>query len=185
MTKRSLDGAEWIAERFAWTPDEDLRDIVFRTGVIVWAFSTIDYTLSELAFRASNHPDYIGVRDSYPASIEGRIKYWTALLNRPGPLRRYRKLGEPFLERYRKLRDLRHMMAHARLSPVLDHWVQYDRINRQPNGEVVYEYVRHTPADLRSKAASAARLSRICRRLYWRINRLDLLPRPDAMTQPP
>lgn len=175
----------WGAERFLWTRDDVLAEVVFHTGVVVWAFSTIDYSLSDIAFRASHHPSYADIRSNYPNSVEGRITYLKEALKRPGPLLPYRFLGGRFLERFRELRDLRHMMAHSRLSPVLDHFVQYERINRQPSGEVVHEYKKMPLDDLQQTAERAAGLSRACRRLYWRIGEMGLLPRVDAMTTPP
>lgn len=162
-----------------WQTKSLVDDAHLYRGAIVSAWANVDTSLMEITIRASCHPAYAGAREFYPSRFRDRIQYLRKILTMPGPLAEFRQLGEAVLKRYGADADLRNMMAHARMTQLLDWGVTFSGFMAKSGHEISQYRRRISREELEVIALRAARFSRAVRKLMTQVNVLNLLPPLD------
>jgi hypothetical protein len=157
---------------------EDIDRALLYRGAIVSAWANVEFSLIEIAIRASIHNAYLSRAGSYPKRHKDRIDYLRGVLELPGPLQKYSKLGTAVLDRFDQSADFRNIMAHARMTLVLDWGATFSLFQGKPgsNFEVLNRIVRLSYDQLLSHAKRATLFSRVVRMLVAQINAIKLLP---------
>jgi ribosomal protein L31 len=162
-----------------WQTKKSVEDALLYRGAIVSAWANVETTLIEIAIRASCHPAYAGVRDTYPWKLNGRISYLRLILGQPGPLHEFRSVGESVLKRFVESAELRNMMAHGRMA-MLAGWGPSLSVFRPASGhEIKYYTRRFFEGELERLARKATRFSRAVRYLHAQLNAREFLPPLD------
>jgi hypothetical protein len=149
-------------------------------GAIVSAWANVDTALIEVTIRASCHPAYADARADYPSKFKGRTRYLRKILSMPGPLSEFRGLGEAVLARYEAGSDMRNMMAHARVTQLLDRGATFSGFLAKSGHEISWYQRRFSRHELEAMAVRATRFSRAVLGLLARIDARELLPTLDA-----
>jgi hypothetical protein len=153
-----------------------MRRALLLRGAIVSAWAAIDTTMSEVALRASTSEHYSSISSRYPYSAESKAKFLRAVIEREGPMRRFKDTGQALLRQYEDLKDLRHQMAHASMR-ILPNWgVTFIDYRPTSEGTVTVRRHRYTLDQLNRLARKATRLSRIVQRAKAQIDSDGLLP---------
>jgi hypothetical protein len=159
-----------------WQTKESVEAVLLYRGAIISGWANVETSLIEVAIRASLHDAYLGHRDSYPSRFDGRISYLRAVLDLPGPLNNYSRLGHSILDRFTDAVDVRNIMAHARMS-LLPMWgATFHIFQPKSDIEINYRALRFSEEQLKMLAEKATRLSRVVRMLIAQIDARALLP---------
>jgi hypothetical protein len=157
-----------------WSPNKALRDANMFRGAIVGAWAYVETVLIEIAIRSSHMDEYCSIRETFPYRGDRRINYLRQMLRADGPFSRYQNLGMQFLSRYEATEELRHIMAHGRMT-VLGK-AEFTYFSFQKGRPIQKCSIRLTIAELEEKAREAARLSRLLQRLFWTVDNKGILP---------
>lgn len=177
-----------------WALDVNVEEVMKLRGAYVAAMATIETTLTELAIRASKHPQYAAVRPKFPSRRPDRIKYLRSVCERDGPLSAYRGFILGAVARFDAGLHFRDMLAHGRMQIISfssgDATIKLE--DYSADGEFIKFRVDNVQlSSLRARAHRMARLSRCVDFLYARLgDRLPLIegeyqgtkPLPDWIT---
>ncbi len=159
-----------------WQTRVSIDNALLYRGAIVAGWANVESSLIEIAIRASRHECYLGVRDQYPFKLKGLVAYLRKILEVPGPLNAYSRLGNAVLDRYIATEDLRNMMAHARMT-ILPKWGATFHFFQAESGlRINYRSHRLTEDQLMVFACKATRFSRAVRMLIAQIECRAILP---------
>lgn len=168
--------------RSRWSPTGEAGEVYLLRGVIVSAFAHADFLAMELAIRASAVPEY-GFKETPPSRTATRVKYLKRVADTEGPLSPFRPLLEALIRRLEEVAKVRHYFAHAKVQVLSGGWIVFEDYDVR-GAEITNTRKRHSPEDLRRIAFRAARFSRACAKLHYRLGTLKLLPSVDDVSGP-
>lgn len=99
-----------------WLTDTDMERILLFRGTFVSAAAQVETILTELAVRASYHPNYVDAREHFPRRRDDRIKHLRKLCILPGPLAPRAKRLDAIVQFYEASQTMRDRLAHARMT---------------------------------------------------------------------
>lgn len=173
-TKSQMRSA-YAIETNPWTTKGDVEAALLFRGTIVSAHGYIETRLAELSFRCSKSDEYRELRDKYPYTLDNRLEYLRNVFSIE-PLHIHHAIAEKFFKQVESGRELRHLMAHARMQ-VLPDWGVVFHGFKQPKGEPMqYRQDRMLLSDLERAAWRASKLSRACQRLADGLENLEIIP---------
>jgi hypothetical protein len=167
-------------ERNPWTTDVELLRVLQARGGYVAAMGHIETTLTELAIRASKHPAYGSIRQTFPTRRPDRLKFLQEVCERDGPLRPYRTLLRSIITRFEHGFEIRDYLSHGRMrilsGPGDDASLKFE--DYYANGAALaFRMHQTTCRRLEADAHRMAGFSRAVDRLYARLG-----PRLPAVT---
>jgi hypothetical protein len=157
-----------------WTSKPEIEDAMFYRGVIVSAFAQIETRLGELAIRASLLPQYLEIGERFPFTAEKRVAFLRKAFALD-PLAPYGEIAIGFLDRFRDIAGLRHMMAHGRMQ-VLGGQITFHDFPQSDGTAISTRRQPFVFAGLEVLAWRSAKLARIGHRLSGRLDGLNILP---------
>lgn len=159
-----------------WTEEQALRDALFWRGTFLSAWAYVETVLLEIAMRSSIEDAYRGFRDTYPYKMSGRLQYLRRILREPGPLSAYRSRGEQLVDSFEAGAELRHKLAHGRMTMTQAEWIRFDWFNPQKGGEIVtYGWEIMGLSKLAAEASRASSVSRTAQAALAKVNSRELL----------
>jgi hypothetical protein len=158
-----------------WVPRGNVEAALMFRGTIVSAYGYIETILGELAIRCSRLEVYANLRENFPYSIPKRLEYLRQLFS-IGPCVPYNGIANLFFDRFELTAELRHQVAHSRMQVLPDWGVTFHDIPKASPTEINIRTNRVTLPELEELAWKAARLSRLCQRLYVRLDCSGILP---------
>jgi hypothetical protein len=175
----SIRWSEYEIETNPWARKEHVEAAMLFRGVAIAAWAAIETTLSELAFRASHHTAYLGIRDSFPYPLRKRLEFFKEVLDRDGPLSPFRALAGQVIARWESGATMRHILAHGRMrvmsGPGKLCMVRMVDLRPGSDRNGVLRSTQWTLDEFGQGARRAARKSRLLQRLTGRIDALGVL----------
>lgn len=172
--------SEYEIEANPWARKEDVEAAMLFRGVSISSWAAVETTLSEIAFRASCHQAYIEIREGFPYRLSDRLRYFKAVLDRPGPLTPYNNLARLVVARWKTGATMRHILAHGRMrvlsGPGKISTVTFTDVRPAQGGNGTLRTTMMALNDFGAGARRAARFSRLVQRLFMRLDAGDLLP---------
>jgi hypothetical protein len=158
-----------------WTSKPEIEDAMFYRGVIVSAFAQIETRLGELAIRTSLLQQYLEISERFPFTAEKRAAFLRKAFTLD-PLAPHKEIAVGFLDRFRDIASLRHMMAHGRMQ-VLGGQITFHDFPQSDGTAISTRRQSFVFPGLEVLAWRSAKLARMCNRLSSRLDALDILPR--------
>ena len=158
-----------------WTTRGDVEAALLFRGAIVSAHGEIDFRIASLCIRCSYIEQYLNVREKYPYSFTGRLKYLRQVFYF-GPLARYKNFAYTVLDRLEGDYEFRNLIAHARMQVLPENWVIFQDFPRSDGLEVTKRQEPLPLIELERRAWKAALRSRACQRLSCALDNAGVLP---------
>lgn len=167
----------YAAESNPWTNHEDLLRATAARGAIVSAWAQLDGYLTEVIARSARYLAYQDLLPpKFPSQRPKRIELLSSMLQAEGPLHRWRREGQAYLDHFGEADEVRNILAHAQMQ-VLPMWgVTFKEYLPVKGGGFVEKPHRVTVEQLEEVAVYWARFSRRVDRIVRVMQNRGLLP---------
>lgn len=168
-------------ETSPWQTKASIDAAMLYRGAIIAGWGSVEANIIEVAIRASKHPAYANIRDSYPSKLKSRVAYLRDVLAAEGPLLPFAGLGNAILSRYTGTEAMRNQMAHARMQVLPDWGATMTGFRAKSKDEITFYRTRYTEHDLAWLAMRSTRFARVVQGFMNRLGEIDFPAFEDAV----